>query len=243
MSRAACKTELYQRRCSTGLCVQCGVDAGGKSRCTSCAEKDKTARQRRKASRKAAGSCSECGRSAKAGRALCQICIDKRSAVSSARYEANKAAGLCPYCGSETNGAFMCKKCRATHQKGALGWYHRRAESNLCVVCSKPKDVEGLRCSTCRDRARLTSKQYDARIRDEVLEAYGGARCVCCGETDRDILQIDHINGGGRAHLKEIGEPLHRWLHRQGFPPGYQVLCANCNTKKYRKESRQAVGF
>jgi hypothetical protein len=71
-----------------------------------------------------------------------------------------------------------------------------------------------------------------------VFDAYGGPKCARCGETDQDVLQIDHIDGGGRQHLKEIGQNIYAWLHKQGFPPGYQVLCANCNTKKYRMEAR-----
>ena len=74
--------------------------------------------------------------------------------------------------------------------------------------------------------------------RDEVFKAYGGPKCARCGETDQDVLQIDHIDGGGNQHRKKIGEPLIRWLHKQGFPSGYQVLCANCNIKKYRMELR-----
>ena len=243
MGRAACKNELYQHRRSTGLCVQCGADAGGKSRCTSCAKKDKTARQRRSARRKVAGSCTECDQPAKDGRALCQTCIDKRSKVSTERYHRNRDAGVCPYCGDETNGEFMCETCRTTHKAGSLAWYHRQVKSGCCVRCGEPHDQAGRYCVACGEKARLGVKQWADRLRDEVFEAYGGPKCVHCGMTDLAVLQIDHIDGGGRQHLKEIGEPLYRWLRRQGFPPGYQALCANCNTKKGRKvTTRREVG-
>ena len=241
MGRAACKTELYQQRRRDGFCVQCGADAGGKSRCTSCAETDKAARQRRREKRKAAGVCSECSRPAKEGLALCQTCIDKRSQVSAKRYHRNKAAGACPYCGGKTNGEFMCAKCRTTHQKGTLAWYHRQVASGCCVRCGEPHTQEGRYCVTCGEKARLGVKQWYAQLRDEVLAAYGGPKCVCCGTTDLDVLQIDHIDGGGTQHLKEIGHNIYAWLRKQGFPPGYQVLCANCNTKKARDANRMAL--
>jgi hypothetical protein len=28
---------------------------------------------------------------------------------------------------------------------------------------------------------------------------------------------------------------LHRWLKNSGYPPGFQVLCFNCNFAKHRK--------
>lgn len=134
----------------------------------------------------------------------------------------------------------MCKKCLTTHKKGSLAWYHRQVQSGCCVRCGEPHTQTGRYCVSCGEKARLGVKQWHAQLRDEVFAAYGGYKCVRCGTTDRDVLQIDHVEGGGRAHLKEIGEPLYRWLRKQGYPPGYQVLCANCNVKKGRKETCMA---
>jgi len=64
-----------------------------------------------------------------------------------------------------------------------------------------------------------------------VMAHYGG-RCACCGEDRLQFLTIDHINGGGTKHRKEIGHGGHavyRWLIRNDFPPDFQVLCFNCN--------------
>lgn len=63
-------------------------------------------------------------------------------------------------------------------------------------------------------------------------------RCLCCGESERDFLVIDHINGHGNEHRKQIfgrlqgGYAFYRWLVKQGYPPGFQVLCSNCNMSK-----------
>ena len=53
------------------------------------------------------------------------------------------------------------------------------------------------------------------------------------------FLTLDHINNDGAEHRREIhgrqtaaGYQTYRWLMRNGFPPGFQVLCANCNHGK-----------
>jgi hypothetical protein len=55
-------------------------------------------------------------------------------------------------------------------------------------------------------------------------------------------LSLDHINLDGGAHRREVspgrkdwgGHHLFRLLRRQGWPPGYQVLCMNCNFGRTR---------
>ena len=61
--------------------------------------------------------------------------------------------------------------------------------------------------------------------------------CNNCGEQDFDALCLDHINGGGGKHRKELNSgSIHywTWLEKNDFPEGYQVLCANCNQRKLR---------
>ncbi len=54
--------------------------------------------------------------------------------------------------------------------------------------------------------------------------------CACCGETEYFFLTIDHINGGGHRHrLTMPGGGLIFRLKRDNFPPGYRILCYNCN--------------
>lgn len=77
------------------------------------------------------------------------------------------------------------------------------------------------------ERARGRDKQR--RLRLEVLAAYGGS-CACCGEATYEWLTIDHVAGNGADHRREIGRSaIYRWLKKQGYPPGFQVLCWNCN--------------
>lgn len=79
-------------------------------------------------------------------------------------------------------------------------------------------------------------KEYRERVKDAVFAAYGGYVCVCCGETEKRFLTIDHINNDGAKHRKEIGFRggigIHLWLCKNAFPEGFQVLCFNCNHGK-----------
>ena len=80
---------------------------------------------------------------------------------------------------------------------------------------------------------RLKSKEKYQRLKCDVLSAYGGPTCICCGETHIEFLCVDHINGGGNRHRKALGVSGTRFyelLRKQGYPPGYRILCTNCNS-------------
>lgn len=76
-------------------------------------------------------------------------------------------------------------------------------------------------------------KTYREKTREMVLAAYGGC-CTCCGETENHFLSIDHINGGGNKHKKEINRSnIYRWLVENNYPKdNFQILCFNCNMAK-----------
>lgn len=87
-------------------------------------------------------------------------------------------------------------------------------------------------------------KDYSRRYRLTCITFYGGVnpKCACCGESIYEFLSIDHINGGGNKHRKEMrsgqtkssfgGATTYRWLINNKFPEGFQVLCHNCNLAK-----------
>jgi hypothetical protein len=73
-------------------------------------------------------------------------------------------------------------------------------------------------------------------IKREVFQHYGNGTvsCVKCGFDDARALSIDHINGGGRKHIKQIRGNFYKWLAKNNFPKGYQTLCMNCQwIKRY----------
>lgn len=103
-----------------------------------------------------------------------------------------------------------------------------------------------------RDRAmakkpgyyRRMKKVYISRVIEKIVHTvighYSGGtfRCSCCGESGQDFLTIDHVNGNGNKERLEVlgryggGYRFYRWLIKQGFPDGYDVLCMNCNLSK-----------
>ena len=95
-----------------------------------------------------------------------------------------------------------------------------------------------------RERGRkhyhMNRERYLARTKElkiKVLTHYSSdpPKCACppCGEDYIEFLTIDHIEGGGRKHIKSIGTSmLYRWLVKNNFPEGFQVLCMNCNFSK-----------
>jgi hypothetical protein len=76
------------------------------------------------------------------------------------------------------------------------------------------------------------NKKRYRKQRLEVIEHYGRI-CACCGENRTQFLGIDHINGNGNKHRKELRAGHHRniveFLIKAGYPEGYRVLCHNCN--------------
>jgi hypothetical protein len=112
--------------------------------------------------------------------------------------------------------------------------YLRYRRQGLCASCGKsePAQARSL-CPTCAARQVGHARKAAEKLRQQVFAAYGGARCACCGEAERLFLCIDHREGGGYRHRKEIGAGrFYRWLRLKAFPPGYQVLCHNCNMGK-----------
>lgn len=73
------------------------------------------------------------------------------------------------------------------------------------------------------------NREYHERLRTECYNILGN---ICsCGETDKDVFQIDHINGGGNIEHQKLAR--HQFLlNVKSNPDKYQILCANCNWGK-----------
>lgn len=86
-----------------------------------------------------------------------------------------------------------------------------------------------------REKNKSKLNERRANLRLETLEHYSGGRpeCLCCGEKMLGFLCIDHVNGGGTKHRKEInGSSIYQWLKTNKYPEGFAVLCHNCNLAK-----------
>lgn len=83
-----------------------------------------------------------------------------------------------------------------------------------------------------RDLVLQKQREYRSKIKVIVFSHYcqNQIECECCGEKSVEFLSIDHIDGGGTKHRKQIGRGnLYNWLVKNNFPEGYRVLCHNCN--------------
>lgn len=62
----------------------------------------------------------------------------------------------------------------------------------------------------------------------------GTMKCQCekCDVKGINFLTIEHINGGGTKHRKEIKQSIYVWLRKNGYPKEFTVLCWNCNCSR-----------
>ncbi len=129
------------------------------------------------------------------------------------------------------------KKCGRCGLEKSLSQFYRigrgkEQRRSMCIDCYK----EGI-------------QNKNRNLKKEVLSHYSITNppsCAVCGKTKTEELCLDHVNGGGRKHLKSIGlynpkydkivsgVPFYRWLKRKDFPnnPPLQVLCIRHNQIK-----------
>jgi hypothetical protein len=121
----------------------------------------------------------------------------------------------------------------------------KRVENNEIVETEEsmsPEEREKVKSIAPETLAKLVVEhskkvEYYETRKTFVLSRYGQeGKCVCvkCGFTNISALSIDHINGNGTEHRKEVGrgEAFYSWLIKNNFPEGYQTLCMNCQFVK-----------
>lgn len=132
-----------------------------------------------------------------------------------------------------------CSKCKEAKPK--TGFYKNGSGYLLaeCKKCTIARSKERSQRPEVRKKENEDIRKRRMRIKDAVFAAYGGYKCVCCGETEKLFLSLDHINNDGAKHRKSIsgkrttaGAPFYAWLLRNNFPNGIQVLCMNCQHGK-----------
>lgn len=116
----------------------------------------------------------------------------------------------------------LCNKCGCEYYK------KRRKEPEV-----RERVLEQHRAFYYRNRDRIlaTRAVENRKIKQEVIDNYGGI-CACCKISQIEFLSIDHINGDGGAHRREIKKPgsqMYFWLKKNNYPSGFRVLCYNCN--------------
>jgi len=117
----------------------------------------------------------------------------------------------------------------------------------MCSKCNKAFDIKLKRKHSriCLDCYQNEYKKTYLKLKNDILSYYSNNKVCCnkCGKTDINILSIDHINGGGRKQYKTIGINMkggisfYRWLKKNNYPNGYQVLCMGCQFIKRYEEN------
>lgn len=165
------------------------------------------------------------------------------SSESQKRYRAKiKAEGRCTSCkkDKEEPTKACCNSCiiKASERHNPNAWRarsERLQKLGLCVRCGEftPKD-DKKNCETCLLAESLRSR----KIKFDVILVYGN-KCECCEETILEFLTIDHINNDGASHRIKLfgknkcGNRFYKWIIKNNFPKGLQVLCFNCNHGKF----------
>lgn len=157
------------------------------------------------------------------------------------------AAKRCWTCGQtkpreqfDSSYAKCCGDCRSagrakwTRAKQAAARY--RADRIQTLERNRQwKEANALRYRSQQNDYRRAQRE---RVFLDVLAHYGGA-CACCGERERYFLTLDHIDGNGWQHRRQVGKTdMWKWAHANGYPSIFQVLCLNCNAGRYRNGGR-----
>lgn len=130
-----------------------------------------------------------------------------------------------------------CKECESAYQREYRAKNIDRIKANDRIYWqAKKQDPEFM------EGNRKRGREFWQKLRREVMDAYGGAICACCGETECKFLSIDHVFNDGADHRRSITQnegngkgastATWTWLKRNGYPAGFQVLCMNCNFGK-----------
>lgn len=141
-------------------------------------------------------------------------------------------------------GLKTCKGCSET--KDESEFYPNKTAvngGNICRACKRVRDARYRKNNPDKVKATMAAflerdgnrERYNAKEREkakllkaEIIKVYGG-ECECCQETILEFLTIDHPNKDGKQHRALTGSHVYADLKRRGFPPGFRVLCMNCN--------------
>jgi hypothetical protein len=220
-----------KKRKKEGVCRNCSNKIFQFGLCEKCLEKRRENEKIRRINRMANGLCSTCKNVVKKNHSLCEKCITlnkikyikKRNAIFKAY--GNK----CKICGTDIQ-EFL----QIDHIDGG-GNKHRRSLSmsfyDWLIKNNFPNGFQIL-CANCNQEKHQHRKATPDKIK--CFNAYGGAICNCCGEENICFLEMDHIHNNGNIMRKADSRHYNicRWLRRNNYPQGYQVLCSNCNYGK-----------
>jgi len=130
-----------------------------------------------------------------------------------------------------------CQPCTLEYQRE-----YRAANKERLKEYWRLKNLRDRENPAWTTKERKRGRDYWQKVRHEAIMAYGGYICACCGETEPRFLTLDHMNNDGANHRRSLGWTISNGrgcggamlnhLRHTGYPPGYQILCMNCNFGK-----------
>ena len=144
-------------------------------------------------------------------------------------------------CEKRCGTANICPKCWAEYMRN-----YNAKNRNKILSQKRAYHHENRKNPEWVNKERKRGREYWHALRKEAIQAYGGMKCSCCGETEEKFLTIDHINNDGALHRRTIGGKdgngkgmgarTWKWLKDNNYPKGFQILCMNCNHGKARNK-------
>lgn len=133
-------------------------------------------------------------------------------------------------------GLIRCTKCQAIKRINEFGSRGHGKFKLICKLCRRTADSS----PSGSKRKQLYGLRARRKSKTNALVAYSGQNPTCschgCNEHRWEFLTIDHIDGNGAAHRRSLsstrkvsGREFYVWLRKNNYPPGFRVLCMNCN--------------
>lgn len=138
--------------------------------------------------------------------------------------------------------AWTCSRCGPLAPTKYREYLYVTGRVRRCIECSTKKRASFYEENKTHENAVSKAKRHALRL--EVISAYSVDRaCELCSERHVEFLVVDHIEGGGNQHRKEVGRSsFYRWLKKNEYPSGFRILCYNCNWKCGAR-AKTGVGF
>jgi len=157
-----------------------------------------------------------------------------------------------------SHGTMVCEDCGSgdiralvVHHNNGGGNDHRKAvkSNNIYRWLVKNNFPEGysILCGNCNMERDYTDGRrgiggrgfkWRQKVKADVLNHYSGGKMHCngkeCEKKNIHILTMDHVDGDGHEHRKEVKGDIYLWLRNHNYPTPerFQVLCINCQMIK-----------
>jgi hypothetical protein len=129
------------------------------------------------------------------------------------------------------------KTCTRCGDKSPHAEFHKRATQ--CKKCRHELMVELYGAN--KEQLRASNRLTIAKMHEAIF-AILGSSCVMCGETEKELLTVDHIHNDRKL---EASYQSHAW--KRQIIAGtvdrsrYQILCRNCNEARQRRNPTQLL--